>query len=74
MTAKKQASTFKKGQKVIRILSCAGVETGTIATVESVKNGVVTLEGWGLKHDAATGAEIDGLSMGSVRIICFDGE
>jgi hypothetical protein len=67
-------ATFKKGQRVVRVLRCAGVETAVIVSVESVKKGVVTVEGYNTKHDAKTGAELEPSGMGDVRLIVLEGE
>ena len=51
---------MKKGTKVVRIISGAGVRTASVGVVESVKKGVVRLVGdSSLAYRLDTGQEID---------------
>lgn len=65
---------FKKGQRVVRVLSCGGIETAVICEVTSCKKGVVMVDDYSTKHDAKTGREVEPSGLGSVRLICIEGE
>jgi hypothetical protein len=62
---------FKKGRSVVKILSGAGLETASIDTVLSVKQGVVTLcNTEHTKYDAKTGRALENTLPGwSTRLI-----
>lgn len=56
--------SFKKGQKVVQILSCAGVKTASVKWIRSVSKGVCrVVDGDGnesvLKYDAKTGEALE---------------
>lgn len=65
---------FKKGQKVVKILHCAGFRTATIQTVAKVSKGVVHLEDYSITFDNQTGRETKPSFGGSNEIIPMDGE
>jgi hypothetical protein len=53
---------FKAKQRVVRILNVMGIETGTIAVIESVRKKVAKLDcDEHLRYDAETGQEINPL-------------
>jgi len=65
---------MKKGEFCVKILSGAGFKTATIQRVESVKKGVVKLEGSGLSWDAETLYEVDPAIPGfNTYLVPFDG-
>lgn len=65
----------KKGMKIIRIFSCAGVETGAIVTVVSVKKGKIECDDSDVvKYDATTLCEVEPCSgMASSRLVQLTG-
>ena len=69
--------TLKKGQFVVKVLRMMGTETATIERVESVKTGVVRLEGSSLKFNTVTLLEVDqapGFSaVAHCKLVWFDG-
>lgn len=64
---------MKKNEKVVRIIRIMGHETATVATVESVKKGVIRLVDSDAKYDAEFLSEIDPPISGcSSRLVPFD--
>lgn len=56
---------FKKGDRVVKVLNCGGIRTGTIKTVAAVRKGNVRLEGSEeFRYDAGTGRERDEFATG----------
>ena len=62
---------FKKGDYVVKILRCAGLETATICLVAQKKGKLVRLDHEShFRFDAETGDEVDPAMFGvSVRLI-----
>jgi len=57
---------FKKGQKVVKLFSIAGIETASIVTIAKVSKGFVHCEGDDhLKYDAKNGGEHDPIILGA---------
>lgn len=68
-------SMFKKGDKVVKVLNVMGIETATLATVASVKKGVVLCEGSGMSYNDKTGMEINaGYTSYFSKLIVLEGE
>jgi len=66
--------TFKKGQKVVKVIDIYGTKTATIQTISKISKGVIALDDSTLKFDAETGREIDpAFAQFHCYLVSFDG-
>ena len=65
---------FKKGQKVVSILTGAGYETAALRVIAQVSKGRVRCEESDTWYDRKTGREMENSGMGfSSRLVCLEG-